>query len=296
MAALVAIASLGALMFVPRRWVGRGIFAAIFAAVLIWYFSLKPSNNRDWQADVSVLPWFEIHGDQLVAHNVRNCDYRSETDYTPRWHEETFNLSHLHSVDFALVYWGSKKIAHGIICFDFDDGGCFDVSIETRKEKTESYSTVEGFFRQYELIYVVADERDVLRLRTNFRNEDVYLYRTTLKPDAARAVLLSYVDTINSLRTQPEWYNALTSNCITSVIPHLKAGRSTSHNSWRTLLSGYAAQQAYENGGIETRIPYEQLEARSYINPVARAVPDDADFSKAIRAALPDPFAANVTQ
>src|SRR5262249_35223788 len=154
----------------------------------------------NWQTDVSMLPWAQVQGDQLVLHNIRDFDYRSETDFTPRWHDETFDLSHVRSLDFALVYWGSKRIAHGIITFDFDDGRCFDVSIETRKEKGEDYSAIEGFFRQYELIYVVADERDVLRVRTNFRNEDVYLYRTRMQPAGVREVLLSYVETINSLR------------------------------------------------------------------------------------------------
>ena len=142
---------------------------------------MPPSNNRDWQPDLATLAWAEIVGDKVTIHNIRNCDYRTETDFTVHHYDKTFDLSKLKGVDFFLVYWGSPKIAHTMMSFDFEGQGNVCFSIETRKEKGEDYSTVKGFFRQYELIYVVADERDLVRLRTNYREkgkgEDVYLYR-----------------------------------------------------------------------------------------------------------------------
>jgi hypothetical protein len=272
----------------PRRR-GRIAFAAIFLAVLGWYFSLKPSNTRDWAKDVSILPWAQISGNEMLVHNIRNFDYISETEFTPAWHDQRFDLNGLRSVDIAMCYWGSKSIAHGIVSFGFDDGQYLAISIETRKQITEGFSAIQGFFRQYELIYIVADERDLLRVRTNFRHEDVYLYRTRINPLEARAILLSYIETVNSLREQPQWYNALTSNCITSIVPHAQAGRSTAHNSWMTLVSGYAARQAYQNGALDDSIPFEQLEARSRINDVAVSAVNDATFSQTIRLALPKP-------
>jgi len=289
MAALVAIASAAALIFIRPRRYGVAAFGLIFLIVLGWYFSLRPSNNREWAPDVAMLPWIEVHGNQIAVHNLRCFEYRSETDFTPTWRDQTFDLDQLQTLDAALCYWGSPALAHGIVSFGFSDGQYLAISIETRKEKFESYSAIEGFFRQYELIYVVADERDVLRLRTNYRNEDVFLYHTRITPQQARRTLLSYVDEINSLRDRPEWYNALTSNCITSVVPHMKAGRSAAHYTWRTFLSGYVAEQAYQNGQLDDSVLFERLQARSHINAAARAAPNDSHFSEVIRAGLPVP-------
>ena len=142
------------------------MFALLFLAVLVWFFSLKPSNDRDWMPDVAKVAWVQVDGDRLTVHNIRNFEYRSETDFTPRWEDRTYDLSRLRSFDFMLVYWGSPSIAHAMVSFGFDDGQYLAVSIETRKEKPKSYSTVQGFFRQYELIFIFADERDVIGLRT----------------------------------------------------------------------------------------------------------------------------------
>ena len=284
------------MLFVRPRRLRLPSFALIFAIVLIWFFTRQPSNTRDWQVDVSVLPWASVQGDQVSVHNIRNFDYRSEADFTPAWYDRTFDLNKLQTVDFMLVYWGSTAIAHGIVSFDFGDGQYLAVSIETRKEKTESYSTVQGFFRQYELIYVFADERDVVRLRTNFRHEDVYLYHTRVGPKEARAILLSYLEAANELRDRPAFYNALTTNCVTSIVPHARAGRAEAAPwSWKVILSGHAAQLAYANNSIDTSLPFEQLKAHSHINDAAVAAGDAPDFSTRIRLGLPRPISREAT-
>jgi hypothetical protein len=221
---------------------------------------------------------------------VRNFDYRSASDYTVRWEDRSYDLSKLKTVDYILVYWGSPAIAHAIVSFGFEDGQYLSVSIETRKEQWESYSAVQGFFRQYELVYVFADERDSLRLRTNHRKEDVYLYQTRITPERGRAILLSYLEHANSLRRNPEFYNALTTNCATSILPHARAGGARGRWSWEILLSGYSARQAYRNGVLDDSIPYEELRTRSYLDPIAKDLDRDPDFSRKIRAGLPDPF------
>jgi Domain of unknown function (DUF4105) len=265
--------------------------AASFMLVLVWFLCNKPSNDRDWQPDVARLASIQIDGNRMTIHNVRNFDYRTETDYTPRWEDHVYDLDKVRTGDITLCYWGSKAIAHAIVSFGFDDGRYLAISIETRKTKLQSYSTIQGFFRQYELIYIVADERDVLRLRTNYRHENLYMYRTRLDPDEVRAVLLSYADTINSLRDHPEFYNTLTTNCVTSIVPHAKAGHPSSHMGWELLLSGYADHQAYYNGVLDDSMPLEELEARSHINAAATAVEgdQDPDFSNRIRIGLPVP-------
>src|SRR5207245_10048112 len=164
------------------------------------------SNQRDWQPEVSVTPWATIDGDRVTIHSVRNLEYRTETDFVPHWEDRTYDLRTLDSADLIAVYWAGKPIAHIMISFGFGGKDYLAVSIETRKEKGESYSTIAGFFRQYELYYVVADERDVIRVRTTYRQpqEDVYIYRTNAPIKNVRRVFLDYVKTMNQLRERPQ--------------------------------------------------------------------------------------------
>jgi hypothetical protein len=289
MSALFLLAVVAGLIFVRPRKLKWAVPPVCFLIVMAWYFSLKPSNDRDWAPDCDHLAWADIKGDQVVVHNVRNFDYRSETDFTPRWEDRTYDLNHLQTADFMLVYWGSDAIAHVMVSFNFDDGRYLAISIETRKERGESYSALQGFFRQYELVYIFGDERDVIRVRTNYRKEDVYLYRTSISSDHARAAMLSYLDRANSLKDHPEWYNALTTNCATSVLPHARAAGAKGQMSLDILLSGHAARQAYRNNTIDTSLPYDELKRRSHVNEAAIAAEHDPDFSNKIRAALPIP-------
>jgi hypothetical protein len=163
-------------------------------------------------------------------------------------------------------------------------------SIETRKEKGEGYSTLKGFFKQYELTYVVADERDLIRVRTDFRNppEDIYLYRLRTPLENGRRLFMEYIKQINSLKKSPEWYNTLTTNCTTNMVRHARAFGGRAKYTWKVLLSGYAPQYAYELGALDTTIPFEELRNESYINPKARAIGDDPQFSRKIREGLPN--------
>ena len=189
----------------------------MFVVVVAAWLAIPPSNTRDWQPDVATLAFADIHGDRVIVHNVRNAEYRTETDYTVRLEDRALDLSQLRSLDVFLVHWGSRLIAHTIMSWGFEGDRYLAISIETRKEKGEQYSALRGFFRQYELVFVVADERDVVRLRTNVRGEDVHVYRLDVPPEDARRLLLRYLQEINQLREHPEWYNALTDNCTTAI-------------------------------------------------------------------------------
>ncbi len=270
----------------PRR---RGIAAAIvlFALAVAWFFSISPSNNRDWQPDVAVLPSAEIEGNRIAIRNIRNCDYRSETDYTCRYYDKSLDLDKLRTLDLFLVHWGSPHIAHPMYSFGFDGGEHICISIETRKEKGEEYSSVKGFFRQYELTYVVADERDVVRLRTNYRKEDVHLYRVIAKPDLIRLVFLDYFKEINRLRDHATWYNALTTNCTTTIRRHVAPYNLDAKFDWRIIVNGTVDKMMYERGFLDRSLPFAELQRRSYINPVAQAAGEDAGFSQRIRQGLP---------
>jgi hypothetical protein len=284
---LVPLAALIAAWLIrPRRWVVL-VIAVAFVAVLLAWLAIPPSNARDWQPDVAVLPYAEIRGDHLIFHNVRNADYRTEADYTVRLEDRDLDLSKMRALDLFLIYWGSPLIAHTIMSWAFDDGQHLAISIETRKEKGESYSAVRGFFRQYELIYVVADERDVVRLRTNYRGEDVYLYRLDVPPANARLLLLSYVRAINKLRDHPEWYNALTENCTTAIERIAGPYQQRSWWSWKLFLNGHLDELAYDIGAIDHSMPFSELRAKSYVNPRAKAADADPQFSARIREGLP---------
>ncbi len=200
---LLLVSALVALWLVrPRWWALAGILGA-FVVVLAAWLAIPPSNARDWQPDVATLAFADIHGDRVIVHNVRNAEYRTETDYTVRLEDRTLDLSQLRSLDVFLVHWGSPLIAHTIMSWGFEGDRYLAISIETRKEKGEQYSALRGFFRQYELVFVVADERDVVRLRTNVRGEDVHVYRLDVPPEDARLLLLRYLQEINQLREHP---------------------------------------------------------------------------------------------
>src|SRR5271155_3195556 len=192
-----------------------GLLAALVpvVSVALWWSSIAPSNSRNWTPDVARTARAVFHDSSVTIQNVRNFRYRSESDFDPRWETRTYNLDRIRGVDLFLSFWGPTQIAHTIASWDFDDGQHLAISIETRKEKGESYSALRGFFRQYELYYVVADERDLIALRTNHRGEQVYLYHLRVPAADARALLVDYLDEVNRLADHPEWYNALTQNC-----------------------------------------------------------------------------------
>jgi hypothetical protein len=249
--------------------------------------TLSPTNDSDWQPDVAQKAWADIQGDEVTLHNVRNCDYRTETDYTPRWETRTVRISQITGIDLAIDYWGSPWIAHPIVSFQFADAPPLCFSIETRKKLGQTYSTIGGLYRQFELIYIVADERDVIRVRTNYRKEDIYLYRTAISPAHARERFLEYIHSLNALRNKPRWYNAITTNCTTSIRtqhpPHERLPWD-----WRILLNGKGDELLYERHFIvSSGLPFAELKPRSLIDTRARAANDSADFSKLIREGLP---------
>ena len=276
-------------LLVKVRPMRRALVASLvlFVMLLGWWFSLAPSNSRDWQRDVAQLPSADIQGDKITIRNVRNFNYRSETDFTEHWETRSYDLSKLRGLDLHVIYWGSPNIAHTILSWEFEDGQHLAVSIETRKEVGERYSAVAGFFRQYELYYVVADERDVVGLRTNYRHEDVYLYRLRTPPVRARALLLDYLKAVNRLAAQAKWYNALSDNCTTTIRMHAGDVITGIPLDWRWLANGYLDELLYEMGIVNRDLPFAELKKRSYINPIAQGVAPGGDFSGMIRKALP---------
>jgi len=274
----------------PRRRAVLSFFV-VFAVLVLWWLSIPPSQDQDWQPDVAVLPYATFAGDLVTIHNIRDNDYRSETDYTPRYYDRTVDLSKLRTMDMFISFWGSPYIAHTIMSFGFEGGDYVAVSIETRKTKDEEYSAIKGFFKQYELFYVVSDERDVVRLRTNYRGEGVYVYRLRgapgSPPDLQRKIFLDYFKYINYLHEHPVWYNAFSHNCTTAIRTHVAPYALRSWWSWKILVNGYLDKLLYDKKAIDQSLPLAELKARSHINERAKAANDAPDFSKKIRAGVP---------
>jgi hypothetical protein len=286
-AAVVYVAAIAAaLVLVPGRR-GKAMACVVgFIGVLAWWLTLAPSNDRAWQPDVAQTPWADIAGNKVTIHNVRNVDYRAEFDYTPRWETRGYDLDDIRGVDLFITFWGSPWIAHPIVSFQFGDHDHIAISVETRKEVGEEYSTIRGFFRQYELVYIISDERDLIRLRTNYRTgEEVYLYRTTVRPETARTIFLSYLESANELHKKPAFYNAVTSNCTTNIRIHTKAvaGSAAAPWDWRLLLNGKGDEFAYEHGSLAGNLPFEALKQQAHINDAARAADNSDQFSDLIR-------------
>ncbi len=276
------------LAIVKRRAFRIGACFTGFLIVLICWLSLKPSNDRDWQSNLSRTPWAEINGDRVTIHNFRHCFYREEAEFTCEWLTKDVFLSQVRGVDLFVDYWSSPWIAHPIISFQFGDNDYVAASIEARYQIGQSYSPIRSFFRQFTIIYVLASERDLIRLRTHYRSgEKVYLFHTTASPQWSRDLFLQYLRQANRLRDDPRWFNAITNNCTTSIFAnmaatgHMPAG--SSRYSWWVLLNGRAPEMLYRGGYFAGKLPFSELKAQAYINPVSNSVNDAPDFSQRIR-------------
>ncbi|RQO46120.1 hypothetical protein DBV14_22860 [Variovorax sp. KBW07] len=288
---------LAAIVLTWRGRAGRALLSYVvgFAMLLSWWGTILPSQDRVWADDVARQLVARVDGHMVTMENVRNFDWRSDTDYTPRWETRRYDLDRIRSVDVALSYWTGPAIAHTLVSFGFDDGQFLTFSIEIRKERGESFSSIGGFFKQFELSLVAADERDVVRVRTNVRGEDVYMYRVLLPRPEMRSLFLAYVDEAASLVRAPSFYNTLTANCTTIVYALAKHIVPGLPMDWRLLASGYLPDYLYDVGGLTPGYSLEALRADGRITD--RAIATDktpgANFSQAIRQGIPGTAASS---
>ena len=264
------------------------VFVALaFACFATWWLLQKPSHNRPWADDVSKMLHAKVNGDKVVLGNVRNFEWRTETDYTPRWETREYDLSQLQTADLVLSYWMGPQIAHTLVSFGFADGQYLTFSLEIRKEKGEEFSAWKGFFRQYEAILVAADESDIIRTRSNARGEDVYIYRLVIPASQLKALFMGFVERASALEKEPQFYNTLTSNCTTVVYDIAKRIVPNLPLDYRLLASGYFAEYVYEQGGLVPGFAYADLKEKGYVVPRAKAVQPGDSFSEAIRRGVP---------
>lgn len=280
----IPLAVLILLIFRLKKWAVILPLAA-FLCVLAYEWQIQPKKEGHYQPQVEKTAYADIRGDKIVLHNIRNAVYGTVDDFVVRWETREFDLREIRTLDVYVNYWGIDSVAHVFVSFGFSDGRYLAVSIEYRPEVGETYGTFNGLFKQYEIVYVWADERDVARLRTNYRKEDVYLYRTTLVPDRVRKLFVSMIEKTNAIHEKPEFYNSVTQSCTNTIGDHLINAKVLDIPFWkRRILTGSADRRLYENGLLETwGKPFPELRIESNINAKAQAADQDPDFSKKIR-------------
>jgi hypothetical protein len=287
-AAAFVIASVAVLFFVKSRLYGRLAFLGLFVAVIVYWLLIPPSNDRAWRKDVAVLPHADVKGNLVTIHNIRNFDYRTTSDFDVRYYDKTYDLDKLRNVDFFMSFWAPIPFCHTMVSFGFEGGDYLCVSIETRPKENQGYSPLAACFKQFELIYVVADERDVVRLRTNFRDEAVYLYHIQTTPQAMRRFFLRYCDRVNDLWARPEWYCTLTRNCTTDIPRRDGRTYGLFPESWKIIINGFVDQFFYQTGSLDQSVPLTELRKLGHINTRGQNAGDDPKFSQRIRESIPD--------
>lgn len=287
LAAVFAAASL--LLLFGVRPFRRGLlgFSLLLGAVITWWLAIPPRGDRDWQDDVAVVPRVQVRGEQVVVQGVRNATWHCGSGDEVRWETRAYDLGSVVGLDLFLCSWGPRAIAHTILSWEFADGRHLAISIETRKERGEEYSAVRGFFRQYELYYVVADERDVIGVRARCRGEEVYLYRLRTPPWRARALLLDSLAQADALARRPEWYHALDANCTTQIFEHVRRLVGHVPLDARILLNGYLDELLWEEGIVNTTMPSDVLRTASRVDARLRAAGPGQDLSAIAREGLP---------
>ncbi len=259
----------------------------LFAATVVWWSGRKAETGLAYPRETEQAAKTELDGNFITVSGLRNFSYKSEADVSVRWASRSYDLNLLEHVDLFFNYWGVPQVAHVITSFTFRDQPPLAVSIELRAEEGEPNTMLRGFFKQYELIYLWADERDVIQLRTNFRREQVYLYRTSMTPDQGRRLFIDMAMRTNELEETPEFYNTLTDNCTNVIAQHVDRMRGKSVPWYqRPLLTGKYERLGYDAGWLQHSLPWEEHRAAACINGRAEQANGAEDFSTRIRTHL----------
>jgi hypothetical protein len=293
-AIVFAVGSLFAILFVKPRRRALGAIALGFALTLVWFLSIPARNDRNWRPELAVMPWAEIDGDRIRVHGVRNYEYRTEDEFDIRYDDRDFDLAKLQAVDVYYSYWDqNESVAHTMFSWDFGGADVLCLSVEVRREIGQEAGALPGMFKQFEILYILADERDVIRLRTNYRRERVFLIRSLLTPDEGRRVLLEVLAKVNRLREEPEFYRTIGNNCTTSMVNLVNTVLPDRIPfSKKILMNGFAPELAYASHLHATDLPFDEWKRRANIDESALAAEKDPLFSRRIREGLPSMTAA----
>ncbi len=286
----VYVLLLGCALYFRKQICVKWIAAAIVAGLTVYYLCIPPSNERNWQPSWSQSASGTVSGDTLVIQNVRDFRYRTPEDFDVRYATKTYDLKKLESLDFAVSHWdGIKAVSHTLLSFGFSDGQHLALSAETRLDETDTQGAVAGLFKRFELQFIFSTEEDIFALRTNYRHEDLYLYRVQIDdPAKIKAVLLDFVNRANESLVKPQFYNTVTNNCTTALRPSLKKFMDNSPSRWNaiSILNGYVDQKAFDRGWLKHRPgeTFDVLHRRSLV-PHDTAKNDPSEYSRKIREA-----------
>jgi hypothetical protein len=245
---------------------------------------VRPSNQRDWSPELVKTPSASVEGNLVAIRNIRNNRYLTDDEFVVDYYDREIQLQDIQTVDFLVVPFKVKAIAHTMVSFGLSDGTYLALSVEVRKEKGEKYNPVLGLGRQFELIYVLGDEKDLVRVRTEHRDAEVYVYPSVATPRQAQALFVDMMERVNKLAVEPEFYHSIANNCTTNLAGHVNEVSPKKINyGWRVLLPGFSAKYAYDLGLLDNRIPFEELQKIALVNDLALKHRDAPDFSQRIR-------------
>ncbi len=262
---------------------------ALLLAFVVWFGSLSPSHDRDWIPEQGRLARAQTSGDRVSLSDVRSFRWRSATERDERWVSRELDLTRVRGLDVIVSSWGWDNLVHTIVSWDIEGEEPLAISIESRRERGEDFDPLLGFLRQFELIYVVADEADVVALRASHRREQVRLFRTSTSADAARRLLVAYLDELERIADEPAFYDSLSRNCSTAARRHVAEIGIADTWDWRVVLNGHIDELLYERGLLDDSMSLEQLRDASDVTERARAADGEPDFSVRIREDVPQP-------
>ncbi len=294
----VAFVALGAWsLWRSPRLRSLAVFAVAYFVLFAWWSSIEPRQDREWRPEVARVARAVVDGDHVRIENVRDFSYRSRNDFDERWTVREVDVSHITGVDFQLSFWAMGPIGHTMLSFVFDNAPPLNVSIETRPEVGEGFDPLASLFKQFELVYVVGEERDIIRVRTAQRNEEVFMYHMRVSPAAAQRLFRVYVRRINELAARPEFYHLLSNSCTVNIVRYANVAGGTADElaqrlhefDIRHLLNGWIDRYFYDQEMIDTSMSLSVLRVRSHVNDASNASPPDADYPARIRVGLPVP-------
>jgi len=283
------IALLLLLFFIPRYTIHCRIFRfSLFLIILIAWQQITPTHDKPWADSVSQLPSVTLQDKIIHIQNIRDFIYQSETDYTINYIDKTYQLSDLTELDYILSFWDNNEaIAHTMFSFGFKNNEHLVISVEVRHKKGEEYGGFAGLYKQFELIYVLATERDIIQLRTNFRQEEVYRYPINLPQEIIQTLFNTVITRVSNIHETPEFYNTLSQNCFTSLAADFwNLGKNKARFDYRMLANGYSDEMLYERGRLESKLSFADTKKKSHINHHIKPNTYNPYYSQQIRASI----------
>ncbi len=245
----------------------------------------RPTHNKNWRPEQSRLPSAKIKSNTIKIKDIRNFTFHSESNFDQSYYDKEFDLNQLVSLDYIHQPFHRMPLAaHTFLSFGFSNGDYISISFEARRKKGAGFSSIKGLLRYFGLIYIVADEKDILRLRALHHRDKIYIYPLKASPEKIQALFLDIIERINRIKEKPEFYNTLLSTCATNLVKHV-------NNIFylniaigpKVLLPAFADRLIYKFGLVDTELSFKEARKKFLINKKIHKFADHPDFSRKIR-------------